>query len=90
MVEKGREFLRIQHQKRAVVKKMMLFLSHEDDYCDTILDTLREAKKLDIDMVIKTLYNCFYVSFWMVLFTVINIRIFLLEILANFWLSNYC
>ena len=30
---------------------MMLFLSHEDDYCETIQETIREAKKLDVDMV---------------------------------------
>ena len=44
---------------------MMLFLSHEDDYCETIQETIREAKKLDVDMVRATTLapNCLIVKF---------------------------
>ena len=51
VVLKARQELQVQRRKRAVVKKLVQFLACEDQHCETVLQSLREARQLGVDLV---------------------------------------
>lgn len=62
MVQRGRQELQTQRSRRVVVKRMLQFLGSQDEHCETILHSLREARRLGVDMVPQSFFRYLFLS----------------------------
>mmetsp|Transcript_27478 Transcript_27478/g.37764 ORF Transcript_27478/g.37764 Transcript_27478/m.37764 type:complete len:1363 (-) Transcript_27478:153-4241(-) len=50
LVLKARQELQVLRRRRVVVKQLLQFLACEDQHCETVLQSLREARQLGVDL----------------------------------------